>query len=240
VSYEKYFDKFGYVSLAGFAKKLDNYVLNAPRAFDFGPYTSATTPLPQTGPYKGSTQGFLTQPVNGQGGNMHGIEMSVNLPLSMLSTWLDGFGAQVNHSHTDSSVRLPTAGFVSPQNGPVFKDVVSEISLPGLSKNVTTMRLYYERSGFQLAWAAHKRSDFIGQILDYRSDSQFTFIRGETIVDTQVGYEFQQGLLKGLSVLLQGHNMTNTPFKEYTNDRNVITNTVVYGKTYRLGLNYKY
>ena len=240
VSYEKYFGKHGYVSLAGFFKKLDNYVINAPREFDFKPYTSATTPLPDKGPYKGSTVGFLTQPVNGQGGNMHGFELSVNLPASMLSSWLDGFGTQLNHSHTASSIRLPTGGFVSPQNGPVFKDSVSEIGLPGLSKNVTTLRLYYEKHGFQLAWAAHKRSDFIGQILDYRSDSQFTFIKGETIVDAQVGYEFQEGWLKGLSVLLQGHNMTNTPFQEYTTDRNIITNKVVYGKTYRLGLNYRY
>jgi iron complex outermembrane receptor protein len=129
---------------------------------------------------------------------------------------------------------------VSPQNGPVFAGAVTEIGLPGLSKNVTTARLYYERAGFQLAWAAHKRSDFIGQILDYRSDSQFTFIKAETIIDAQAGYEFQGGWLKGLSVLLQGHNLTNAPFQEYTNDRNVITNKVVYGKTYRLGINYKY
>jgi len=240
LSYEKYFGKHGYVSLAGFFKKLDNYVVNSPRAFDFGPYTSANTPLPQTGPYAGSTVGFLTQPTNGEGGNLHGFELSVNLPLNMISSWLDGFGATVNHSYSDSSIRLPTSGFVSPTNGPVFKDSVKEIGLPGLSKNVTTLRLYYEAHGFQLAWAAHRRSDFIGQILDYRSDSQFTFIKGETIVDAQVGYEFQGGWLKGLSVLLQGHNLTNAPFQEYTTSRDIISNKVVYGKTYRLGLNYKY
>ena len=240
ISYEKYFDRHGYIALAGFFKKLDNYVINSPRQFDFAPYTSPTTPLPATGPYAGSTVGFLTQPVNGNGGNMHGFELTVNLPGRMLAGWLDGFGTQVSHSHTASSIRLPTAGFVSPQNGPVFKDSVSEIGLPGLSKNVTTLRLYYEKHGFQLAWAAHKRSDFIGQILDYRSDSQFTFIKGETIIGAQVGYEIQTGMFKGLSVLLQGHNLSNEPFQEYTTDRNVVTNKVVYGKTYRLGLNYRY
>jgi iron complex outermembrane receptor protein len=34
--------------------------------------------------------------------------------------------------------------------------------------------------------------------------------------------------------------MNNEPFQEYTTDRNIVTNKVVYGKTYRLGLNYKY
>ncbi|MFS2137158.1 TonB-dependent receptor [Duganella sp. Dugasp56] len=240
LSYEKYFGKKGYISVASFFKKLDNYIINAPELFDFKPYTSANTPLPTTGPYAGSTMGFLTKPQNGSGGNMHGYEMAVNVPFSLVTPWLEGFGVAANYSFTDSSVKLPTSGFVSPQNGPVFKDSVSEIGLPGLSKNVSSLRLYYENNGVQLAWAAHRRSSFVGQILDYRSDSQFTFIKGETIVDLQASYEFQSGWLKGVSVFLQGHNWTNTPFREYTSDPNLITNTVVYGRTYTAGVNVKF
>ncbi|CAN7154837.1 TonB-dependent receptor [Duganella sp. LjRoot269] len=240
LSYEKYFGKKGYISVASFFKKLDNYIINAPELFDFKPYTSANTPLPTTGPYAGSTVGFLTKPQNGSGGNMHGYEVAVNVPFSLVTPWLDGFGVAANYSFTDSSVKLPTSGFVSPQNGPVFKDSVSEIGLPGLSKNVSSLRLYYENNGVQLAWAAHRRSSFVGQILDYRSDSQFTFIKGETIVDLQASYEFQSGWLKGVSVFLQGHNWTNTPFREYASDPNLITNTVVYGRTYTAGVNVKF
>jgi iron complex outermembrane receptor protein len=240
LSYEKYFGKKGYISVASFFKKLDNYIINAPELFDFKPYTSANTPLPTTGPYAGSTMGFLTKPQNGSGGNMHGYEVAVNVPFSLVTPWLDGFGVAANYSFTDSSVKLPTSGFVSPQNAPVFKDSVSEIGLPGLSKNVSSLRLYYENNGVQLAWAAHRRSSFVGQILDYRSDSQFTFIKGETIVDLQASYEFQKGWLKGVSVFLQGHNWTNTPFREYTSDPNLITNTVVYGRTYTAGVNVKF
>ncbi|MRW84516.1 TonB-dependent receptor [Pseudoduganella sp. FT26W] len=240
LSYEKYFGKKGYISAAAFYKKLDNYIINAPMQFDFKPYTSATTPLPTTGPYAGSTIGFLTMPQNGNGGNMHGYELALNLPFALATQWLDGFGIAANYSFTDSSVRLPTSGFVSPSNAPVFNGAVSEIGLPGLSKNVSSVRVYYENHGLQLAWAAHRRSSFVGQILDYRSDSQFTFIKGETIVDLQASYEFQQGWLKGASVFLQGHNWTNTPFQEYTSDPNQITNKVVYGRTYTFGLNYKF
>ena len=240
LSYEKYFNKDGYVSVAGFYKKLDNYILNAPRSFDFAPFTSALTPLPLSGPYKGSTVGFLTQPTNVSGGNLYGMEFSLTVPLRMVSSWLDGFGATVNYSYSGSSIKLPTSGFVTSNNAPVFNGATSDIGLPGLSKNVVSARLFYEAHGFQLSWAAHRRSDFIGQILDYRSDSQLTFIKAETIVDAQVGYEFQGGWLKGLSVLLQGNNLSNAPFQEYTSDRNSVSNKVVYGKTYRLGLNYKY
>lgn len=240
LSYEKYFGKKGYLSAAAFFKKLDNYIINAPMQFDFKPYTSASTPLPATGPYAGSTVGFLTMPQNGEGGNMHGYELAVNVPFSLATKWLDGFGVAANYSFTDSSVSLPTSGFVSPSNSPVFNGAVSQISLPGLSKHVSSLRVYYENHGLQLAWAAHRRSSFVGQILDYRSDSQFTFIKGETIVDLQASYEFQSGWLKGASVFLQGHNWTNTPFQEYTSDPNQITNKVVYGRTYTFGLNYKF
>jgi iron complex outermembrane receptor protein len=240
LSYEKYFGKYGYVSVAAFLKKLDNYVINAPRQFDFAPFTSPTTPLPDHGPFAGSTVGFLTMPTNGQGGNLHGFEFSINIPFSMIAKPLDGFGVAANYSITQSSVKLPTSGFVSPENGPVFKNQVSTIGLPGLSRDVGSVRVYYEAHGFQVAWAAHKRSAFIGQILDYRSDSQFTFIKGEVISDLQVSYEFQDGWLKGLSGLLQAHNLTNTPFQEYTSDPNVITNSVKYGKTYTAGLSYKF
>jgi iron complex outermembrane receptor protein len=245
ISYEKYFGKKAYVSAALFYKKLDSYVINAPREFDFKDYTSAATPLPQTGPYKNSTVGFLTKPENGDGGNMHGVELAVNMPFSLfthgwLDGWLDGFGVQASHSYTDSAVKLPTSAFVTKNNAPVFNGAVDSIGLPGLSKNVSSMRLYYENRGVQLAVAGYKRSDFIGQILDYRSDSQFTFIKGETIVDLQAAYEFQHGWLKGWTVLLQGHNMTNQPFREYTKDPNQITNEVKYGRTYYAGLNVKF
>ena len=240
LSYEKYFGKKGYVSAALFYKKLDNYVINAPQMFDFAQYTSASTPLPATGQYAGSTIGFLTMPQNGEGGIMRGIELSANLPFGLVVNALDGFGVQVNHSHTDSSVRLPTSAFVTGSNAPVFNGAVSEIGLPGLSRNVTSLRLYYEKHGLQVSLAAYRRSSFIGQILDYRSESQFTFIKGETIADAQVSYDFQGGMLQGWSAFLQGHNLTNEPFREYTSDPTVYTNTVTFGRTYSAGLNYKF
>ncbi|TFW28830.1 TonB-dependent receptor [Duganella callida] len=240
LSYEKYFGKKGYLSVAAFYKKLDNYIINAPMAFDFKDYTSTSTPLPATGPYKDSTIGFLTMPQNGNGGGMHGYELALNVPFALATKWLDGFGIAANYSFTDSSVRLPTSGFVSPQNAPVFNGVVSDIGLPGLSKHVSSLRVYYENHGLQLAWAAHRRSNFVGQILDYRSDSQFTFIKGETIVDLQASYEFQSGWLKRASLFLQGHNWTNEPFREYTVDPRLITNEVKYGRTYTAGLSYKF
>jgi iron complex outermembrane receptor protein len=240
VSYEKYFANRGYVSAAVFFKKLDNYIINAPRLFDFAPYVSPTTALPTTGAYKGSTIGFLTEPTNGHGGSMHGIELAANMPFALLWKPLDGFGATVNYSYTDTSVKLPTVGFNGPNNQAVFANDVSQITLPGLSRDVASLRLYFEKSGFQISYTMRYRSAYVGQIKDYRSDSQLTNIHSESIADVQASYEFQNGWLKGLSVFAQGNNLTNRPFDEFTKDPNTITQTKKYGKFYAAGVTYKF
>lgn len=234
LSYEKYFGNKGYVSAAVFYKKLDTYIFRAPRPFNFAPYLTPTSPLPQTGPYAGSANGLLTQPVNGDGGNIRGFELAVNVPFSMLTEYLDGFGVMLNHSDTKSGIDLPTAGFPNVNTSSV------RIPLPGLSRKVTNARVYYEKYGFQVAAAARKRSNFLGTVSDFQDNQQLTFIKGETIVDLQASYEFQKGWLKGLSIYAQATNWNDQPFQEYTTDPNSVTNKVEYGRTYHFGVNYKF
>jgi iron complex outermembrane receptor protein len=234
LSYEKYFGNKGYVSAAVFYKKLDTYILRTPRMFNYAPFITPTTPLPLTGPYAGSTQGLFTQPRNGDGGNLHGFELAVNLPFSMVSQYLDGFGVMVNHSDTKSSIELPESGF------PNVAGDMTNIPLPGLSRKVTNLRLYYEKAGFQIAAAARKRSSFLGQVSDFQDNQQLTFIKGETIVDLQASYEFQSGWLKGVSVFAQAQNWNNAPFQEFTDDENNPTNRRDYGRTYHFGATYKF
>ena len=234
LSYEKYFGNKGYVSAAVFYKKLDTYIIRAPRAYDYAPFITPTTPLPLTGPFAGSTQGLFTQPTNAEGGNIHGWELAANIPFSMVSKYLDGFGMMVNHSDTKSGIELPEIGFAN-----VAGDSVS-IPLPGLSRKVSNLRLYYEKAGFQVAAAARKRSSFLGQVSDFQDNQQLTFIKGETIVDLQASYEIQSGWLKGVSLYAQAQNWNNAPFLEFTTDENNPSNRVDYGRTYHFGASYKF
>jgi iron complex outermembrane receptor protein len=234
LSYEKYFGNKGYVSAAVFYKKLDTYIVRAPRAYDYASFITPTTPLPLTGPFAGSTQGLFTQPTNAEGGNIHGWELAANIPFSMVSTYLDGFGMMVNHSDTKSGIELPEIGFAN-----VAGDSVS-IPLPGLSRKVSNLRLYYEKAGFQIAAAARKRSSFLGQVSDFQDNQQLTFIKGETIVDLQASYEIQSGWLKGVSLYAQAQNWNNAPFLEFTTDENNPSNRVDYGRTYHFGASYKF
>ncbi|HEY1127835.1 MAG TPA: TonB-dependent receptor [Roseateles sp.] len=227
VAYEKYFGTKAYVGVAGFYKDLRTYVLRQSVPFDFTPYiTPSTKKLP-------SNIGALTMPLNGNGGTLKGLELSASMPFSMLWSALDGFGVQANYSYTNSSVKLLIGG--------VTVDGISsvDIPLPGLSKNVSNLTLYYEKYGFSARVAARKRSDFIGEVSSFTGDRQFTWVKGDTVTDLQLGYEVQRGMFKGLSLVFQVNNVTDEPFIRYANNPSDIRENTKYGKTYLFGLNYK-
>jgi iron complex outermembrane receptor protein len=239
VSWEKYFEvngAKGYISAAGFYKKLDTYILNVPKIVDFATMgLAANVPLPASGPHAGSTVGVLTMPTNGTGGNIHGIELSASLPFAMFSRYLDGFGLAVNHSTTMSSVNLLTTGLTVEDTGGV-----STIPLPGLSRQVTNARLFYEAHGFQASVAARHRSDFLGQVSDFQDNEQLTFIKASTTVDFQAGYEFSSGMLKGLSLIGTVQNWTNAPFVRYAADPSNTVENIKFGRVYGLQATYKF
>jgi iron complex outermembrane recepter protein len=240
VSWEKYFEvngAKGYVAAAGFYKKLDSYILSVPKVVDFSTLglLSANTPLPSSGPNKGSTVGILTTPVNGTGGNIHGIELSASLPFAMFSSYLNGFGLAVNHSVTLSSVDLLTTGLTVMDTGGV-----STIPLPGLSRQVTNARLFYEANGFQASVAARHRGNFLGKISDFQDNEQLTFIKASTTVDFQAGYEFSSGMLKGLSLVGTVQNWTNAPFVRYAADPKSEVENIKFGRVYGLQAIYKF
>lgn len=235
ISYEKYFGSKAYFSAAFFHKHLTSYIVEVEQPFDFGPLvTPGVTPLPATGPFAGSTLGLLKQPLNGKGGSVTGLEVAASFPLNMLHKSLDGFGVFGNYANTDSSVSLPTSGFNS--NNEI---TTPNIPLPGLSKEVYSFGAYFEKRGFSARIAQRSRSDFVGDVTNIFGDRSVTYVKAERVVDYQIGYEFQSGPARGLSLLFQVSNANDAPFIRYRDTpSNQIENTK-YGRTYLFGLNYK-
>ncbi len=229
LSYEKYFGKKGYFSVAGFYKDLDSYILKIGRPYDFTKEIGNSAV-----PAGASKVGLLTTPFNGSGGSIKGIELALNVPFSLLHSSLDGFGIMVNHSDTSSSVSLSSAGLNTNDVG------LDKVPLPGLSKRVSNLRLYFEKHGFQIAAAVRQRSNFLGEISDYQDNRQLTFIKAETTIDLQTAYDFTSGALKGLSLYMQGSNLTNAKFQRYNKTPDNVVETVTYGRTYTAGLSYKF
>ena len=224
VSYEKYFAKKGYFSIAGFYKKLTSYIYNQNNPnFDFTNYLVGN-------PYATTKIGNFNHPLNGQGGNLSGAEASLSVPLSLFSQSLDGFGLVTSYTANHSSITIKDGSL---GNG-------SPIALPGLSKNVANITFYYEKNGFSARVSDRIRSDFIGEITGFGADRSLTYIKGESVIDAQIGYDFKSGSLKGLGFVLQCYNLNNAAYEEYVSTKDRINQYQKYGRTLIVGASYKF
>ena len=220
ISFEKYFaDRQGYVSIAGFYKDLETFVFTRNQIFDFTGYpTGGVVPV--------INQGVVSAPDNGDGGYISGVEFALSAPFSILHPALEGFGMQASVSQTSSEIK-PDGNAATP--------------LPGLSETVANLTVYYEANGFQARVSNRYRSDFLGEVAGFGNGRTLRSVAAENVVDAQIGYEFQSGLLEGASVLFQVNNLTDEPFKTFQNgDERQVIDYQTYGRTFLIGLNYRY
>lgn len=222
LSYEKYFGGTqAYFSVAYFFKDLKTYIYNQETTFDI-----RDTALPESQYGDVDPIGRSVQPVNGHGGYVRGHELAVSVPLDLLWAPLLGFGLQANYSDTDSSVQ---------PLGPEFPDE----TLPGLSKYVSNVTVYFERWGFSARGSQRHRSEFVGEVQGAGGDRTKTSFDAETVTDVQLGYTFQSGPLQNLSLLLQVNNLENEPFQTLNEDGLPVSYSE-YGRTYLFGVNYRF
>ncbi|QTN20474.1 TonB-dependent receptor [Brevundimonas sp. AJA228-03] len=220
ISYERYFaNRTGYVSLAGYYKNLETFVYNRNQIFDFTGYpTGGIIPV--------INQGVVGAPDNGDGGYISGVEFALSVPLDVFVPALEGFGFQFSASQTSSEIK-PDGNNATP--------------LPGLSETVANLTVYYEANGFQARISDRYRSDFLGEVAGFGNGRTLRSVSEENVVDAQIGYEFQSGPLKGASILAQVNNLTDEPFSTFQNgDERQVIDYQVYGRTFLIGLNYRY
>ncbi|QHQ40921.1 TonB-dependent receptor [Microbulbifer hydrolyticus] len=223
LSYENYFVDDGYFSVALFWKDLNNWIFDGNYEVDL---TGVTDPV--SGQVPQNPIAFGSGKINGGGGTLQGYELSVSLPFHVFNENLDGFGLLASHTGVSSDIKDP--------NG-------NDYELPGLSDSIQTMTLYFEKMGFSARTSLRKRSDFKGEVYGIGFDSQQVDVVGETLVDAQIGYDFAEsgiGGLEGLSVFLQGQNLTDEPFTTLSGDNSLqVRDYQSYGSTYLLGFSYK-
>jgi iron complex outermembrane receptor protein len=143
---------------------------------------------------------------------------------------LEGFGVQASASYTESNLRPDGPGTDQPTK------------LPGLSGTVAGLTVYYEKEGFSARVGQRYRSAFRGEVAGLHNARSFTQINAERQTDLQLGYEFNDGSLKGMSLMFQVNNLTNSPYST----TNGTTNGVMapeeynqYGRQFLVGVNYK-
>jgi iron complex outermembrane receptor protein len=222
LTFEKYWGRSGYVALQLFHKTLHNYIYTAERPFDYSSY-----PLIQPTPPV-DTMGRISQPFNGDGGKIYGAELAGTIPFETFTSALTGFGVTGGVSYTKSELRPDPSQ--PPEN------------IPGYSDWVANGTAYFEKWGFNLRGSVRYRSTFLGDFSGLGAVRQRRRALDETIVDAQVGYDFQPGsALEGLSLFVQGSNLTDEPFVAINPGRPLeVMNYQRFGRRFQAGFTFKF
>lgn len=220
---EKYFaGGAGVVAAQLFYKDLVSYIDGDVQVFDY-----STFPLP-AGNAPASPIGLLFSEVNTGGGGFYGAELSATVPFDVLTSALTGFGVTGGVGYTKTEV----------------ENAQGEIDqIPGYSKWVANGTLYYDLNGFSARGSVRYRSEFLADFTGFGGNIVRRLARAETIVDAQIGYEFQPGsALEGLSIYVQGQNLTNQPFVSQFDvpEPRAVIDYQEYGRRFLAGFTYKF
>ena len=220
LNFEKYFGQSGLISIQLFHKDIKSYIDRTRFPFDFAGY-----PLP-TGLPPATLIGRLESSFNTGGGKLYGGELAVTLPFSNFSEALDGFGVTGGVGYTKTKI----------------KDAGGNVDqIPGYSKWVANGTAYFEKWGFNARGSVRYRSTFLGDFTGFGGSPTRRTALAEMIVDGQIGYDFQDGsALQGLSLYLQGQNLTDERFASVGASRNQVIDYQIYGRRFLAGFNYKF
>jgi TonB-dependent receptor len=218
-AYERYFGSQGLLSAAVFYKNVDSFI-----------QTDTVSRTVADGSVAGATTGIFTQPVNGDGGTIKGVELAAQYAFG------NGFGFTANYTYSDSSS--------SNSN-----DYDKNLPIPGVAKNAFNVQGYYEAHGFEarLSYAWRDKSyqgnfafgvdnSASGGVND--AHSLGTWERAYGQLDGQIGY----AVTPAIKVVLEGVNLTkeesgrylqwkNLPFRYATGDRRIVL-----GARFKFGL----
>lgn len=242
VSFEKYFlHDQGKISIAGYYKRITNFTtqnlnLNSGNVNSQGPQDATAVQL-DCSAYSGLLNGavptpdqtyscYSTAPTNDGKGHVLGFEVAATVPLTVLTPVLDGFSLIGQWAHTTSKIKF--------SNG-------YEITLPGLSKNVYQAQLFFEKWGFNARASLTRRTPYLGDYQLFNAQVTANLTKAQTTLDAQIGYDFKSGPLNGVSIYVQGHNLTNSKTLSYVNqDPAEINIRDQYGATYLAGITVKF
>ena len=248
LAYEKYFAEDGYISLTYFYKDLVNWTREGQTVIDFSNDATnggANYYIPafhnktvQTDGTYGPNDVFLTAGTvvapaqfmgysssfeDGLKGKVDGWELTANVPLSLLSDALEGFGFAGSSSFIDAELEDGSA-------------------IPGQSDEVHSLTIYYASGGFEVRVAGTDRSDFATYQRGGSNKIENANRKGVQLIDAQISYDFSESdweSLHGLRLSLQGTNLTDED-EEDVGDLGIVTARREFGPTYMLNANYSF
>lgn len=199
LSWSKYIGKTTYIQLDGFYKDLLNYIYQQTILnYNFSGYTNTNPSLTAS-----SDIGSFSEPENGAGGSIYGGTISAGVGLGHFTHWLRGLGIQASFTRANSNIPKSTISQIpgAPQ------------TLPGLSRNSGSIMLYYDRGPFSADLGEIYRSSYTGSAVALFDQIGYTKVLAYKDANFQASYAFQSGMARGLTLLLDVSNLTNSPYR---------------------------
>lgn len=170
-------------------------------------------------------EGLVSYREDGLKGDVKGMELQTIFPMRIVWDKLEGLGF------------IGTATFIDGELDDGSK-------VPGLSDRNYSLTVYYERGGFEARVGWTKRSEYTTETRGLSLALTPTVDQGATLVDAQIGYDFglagHDGWLGGLSIALQGQNLTNEDTIQTNDDPREVTQYQSFGANYLLTAIYKF
>ena len=154
IAFEWYFADAAALSVAAFWKDIESFTARITQ--DNVPFNELGLPcdLLDASPIEGECETLftVTRNVNGNGGDLNGYEIALQMPFSFdTSSFLHNFGVVANYTYVDSKVDYSAPGSDTPNYGP----------LVGLSEDSWNFTLYFENETFGARVSANHRSDYL-------------------------------------------------------------------------------
>jgi TonB-dependent receptor len=205
LSIEHYIRPLGLVSAGVFYKRLDNpiFVVNSDVV---------------GGPFDGLN---LTQPANGDGGSIRGMELAWQQTFEGLPAPWDGLGVYANYTYANSDADLPLG--------------LGSTDLPGTSEHNANFAVFYEKHGLNLRLAYNYRSEYLQEI-DI-SDSELDVYWDErAILDFTASYQIGPNW----QVFAEVNNINDTEQRRYQGNPGRVLELEQFGRFWMVGASFEY
>ena len=180
------------LSVAGYYKSIDNFIVQTRSAEPFTIANASNLPIGGgiTGP---NTATFnVRRPRNAENVSVRGVELNVTHTFDYLPSPLDGLGLSANATFVDSSAAFDVTRF----------DQSVAVEGLGNSYNLTG---FYEKDGFAARVAYNRRGRFLEYLVTPGQGGDPVFRRPFSQVDVRVSYDIK----KFAQVFVEGTNVTN-------------------------------
>lgn len=203
LSAEYYFGEQALVSLGLFYKDVSTFIIQQQS--------------PET---YGGVNYLVNRKVNGEGAEVKGVEVLVQLPFYFLPEGFDGFGIIASYSYIDSSTPI--------------KDVAGRVlPLPGLSPNNVNFVGYYERGPFSARLAYNWRDDYLVGL-----SAAATGIYNSPYTDLSATLRYD--VSDSVSLGFEANNLLDEKQRTYDGVDEALRTNLFFGRIYKASVSLKF